>query len=210
MRLLAIVLLSLVIPIAQAEGQDSGVVIRLVNSSSQSEASSAACFLCSVKMSTAHYSLARTRSDSLSAISPISIGRRSLYISSPSVNIDSVFGSSALFTLRGNTAQPWMGNSEHLDTVTRILVFNPSGRWSRSSHIRIGLVTGFLLGAATFAGAVVQSSSAHCRSQNGIPCGLGIGVLALPLMGGGAVVGGVIGALLPAAKWECVEAPPRT
>ena len=94
-----------------------------------------------------------------------------------------------------------------LDTLkapTRIPVFNPSGRWSRDTHVGIGMGMGLLLGVAAFAGVVAQTSSARCKSQNGIPCGLGIELLVLPLMGGGAVAGGVIGALLPAANWEYV------
>ena len=107
----------------------------------------------------------------------------------------------------GTFARHRMGDGEPHDTVTsqgQVLVFNPSGRWSRSTHVGIGAVTGLLLGTAAFAAAVVQSSPSHCASQNGIPCGLGLQVIALPLIGGGAALGGIIGALLPAARWEHV------
>lgn len=109
--------------------------------------------------------------------------------------------------LRKEPGQIRMGVGEPRDTVGsqgQVLVFNPSGRWSRTTHVGIGAVTGLLLGTAVLAAAVVQSSPSHCAARNGVPCALGLQVIAVPLIGGGAVLGGVIGALLPAARWERV------
>lgn len=109
--------------------------------------------------------------------------------------------------LREKPGQIRMGVGEPRDTVGsqgQVLVFNPSGRWSRSTHVGIGAVTGLLVGTAVFAAAVVQSSPSHCAARNGVPCALVLQVIAVPLIGGGAILGGVIGALLPAARWERV------
>lgn len=108
---------------------------------------------------------------------------------------------------RKDTGRIRLGDGGQGDTVVshgQVLVFNPSGRWSRSTHVGIGAVAGLLLGTAVFAAAAVQSSPSHCAAQNGVPCALGLQVIAVPLIGGGAVLGGVIGALLPAARWERV------
>ena len=110
----------------------------------------------------------------------------------------------------GTFARHRMGDGEPRDTVTsqgQVLVFNPSGRWSRSTHVGIGAVTGLLLGTAVFAAAFVHNSPSHCASQNGLPCALGLQIIEVPLIGGGAVLGGLIGALLPAARWEPIMPP---
>ena len=67
-----------------------------------------------------------------------------------------------------------------------------AARGSRRRHAIIGAV----VGAA--AGLVVYVVDQHgCRSQNGIPCGLGSANELMILVGGGALGGALVGAALP-------------
>jgi hypothetical protein len=81
-------------------------------------------------------------------------------------------------------------------STLEIVEVNPSRRGSRGAHAEIGAVVGALVGAA-----FVFGSLEPCRPQNGIPCGLGIPIVLPAAITAGMVGGGVVGALLPAARW---------
>jgi hypothetical protein len=68
-----------------------------------------------------------------------------------------------------------------------------AARGSRTKHMAVGA----LAGAAVGLGLIVYDQS-RCKPKNEMSCGLGVGTQVIELVGGGALVGGIIGRVWPA------------
>jgi hypothetical protein len=83
----------------------------------------------------------------------------------------------------------------------RELEINPSAHGSRGRHALVGVLVGGAVGAVA---TIAFPGKCRPSTTDGPPCALGVPIELALKVSLGALLGGLVGTLLPAAHWERV------